>query len=217
MPVLHGVDFHANAGEVVAVLGRNGVGKTTLAKTMMGVLPAMAGRVNALGEDVTGWKPYERARLGIAYAPQDLPIFDQLTVDQNLVLASRDRSTKDETREAAFDAFPVLRNRLAQRAGTLSGGERKMLLMARAVVQRPDLLILDEVTEGVQPAIIDIIGRTIEREVTRGASVVLIEQRLDFALKFASKFVLMHAGEIAAQGDVTADTSAVVAKHMVLR
>lgn len=217
LSVLHGIDFHADASEVVAVLGRNGVGKTTLAKTIMGLVPATAGQVKLLGKDVTTWKPHQRARLGVAYAPQELPIFDELTVEQNLVLATRDRFSKDETHAAAFAAFPALGDRLTQRAGTLSGGERKMLLMARALVQRADLLVLDEVTEGVQPAIIDTIGRTIEREVARGCAVVLIEQRLDFALQFASRFVVMHAGEVAADGDVGAETAGVVAKHMVLR
>lgn len=217
LPVLHGVELRVHPGEVLAVLGRNGVGKTTLAKTIMGLLPSNEGEVELLGNDVTHWSAHKRARLGVAYAPQELPIFDELTVDQNLTLAVRDRGRASAAKATAFEAFPVLGERLAQSAGTLSGGERKMLLMARALVQDAALLVLDEVTEGVQPGIINIIADTIRHEIARGCAVLLIEQRLDFALGLADRFVVMHAGEVAARGEVTEGTADEVAKHMVLR
>lgn len=217
LPVLHGIDLRVEHGEVLAVLGRNGVGKTTLAKAVMGLLPTNDGQVQVLGNDVTQWNAHKRARLGVAYAPQELPIFDELTVEQNLTLAVRDRSRGGVAKAAAFEAFPVLGHRLAQSAGTLSGGERKMLLMARALVQNAHLLVLDEVTEGVQPGIVNTIGDTVRREVARGCAVLLIEQRLDFALGLADRFVVMHAGEVASRGTVTEGTADEVARHMVLR
>lgn len=217
VPVLHGIDLDVQPGEVVAVLGRNGVGKTTLARTIMGLLSATAGRVELFGHDVTTRRPHERARLGVGYAPQELPLFADLTVEQNLALAVPDRSDVETRRTAAFNAFPVLHDRLGQRAGTLSGGERKMLVMARALLARAGLLVLDEVTEGVQPAIIDTIATAIEQEAARRCAVLLVEQRLDFALRLADRYVVMHAGEIAAAGGVDSDTATLVERHMVLR
>lgn len=215
--VLHGIDLHVDPGEIVAVLGRNGVGKTTLARTIMGSLAPSAGHIELFGQESANLKPHDRARLGVGYAPQELPLFASLTVEQNLTLVVRDRSEIEARRAAALEAFPILRERLGQRAGTLSGGERKMLVMARTLLHNAHLLVLDEITEGVQPAIIETIATTIRKEASRGCAVLLIEQRLDFALRLSHRFVVMHAGEIATAGEVDCNTASVVETHMVLK
>lgn len=215
--VLHGVTLTVERGSVHALLGRNGVGKTTLAKTVMGLIDPTHGIVRTLGADTTARPAFEKARTGIAYVPQDFGTFDDLSVAENLRLGTPDlRDIRDDRSSEVFEYFPVLWERLAQRAGTLSGGERKMLMMGRALLRRPDLLVVDEVTEGVQPSIIDRISEALVAQVERGAGVLLIEQRLEFALDKANHFSVMHAGEIVAEGPVKADTRDTVERHMVL-
>src|SRR5262249_7248643 len=147
-PVLRGISFEVRPGEIFAILGKNGMGKTTLLKTIMGFLPPRHGRVEVLGEDVTGWPPYRITRMGVGYVPQEKSIFQDLSVEQNLRLALRSGSVYGASLDAIAGWFPFLRERQGQRAGTLSGGEQKMLLIGRAFLSRPRVVLVDEISEG---------------------------------------------------------------------
>jgi urea transport system ATP-binding protein len=201
--VLFGVSLDAPAGALVCVMGRNGVGKTTLLKAVMGVLPVRAGRVGFDGRDITKARTHERVRLGLGYVPQGHETFPQLTVWENLqvpleALAHPDRSAVDE----ALDLFPALVPLLKQRAGFLSGGQQQQLAIARALVTRPRMLLLDEPTEGIQPSVIVEIEDAIARLHTEvGIAVLLVEQYLDLALRLADRFVILDAGEVVRAGD----------------
>jgi urea transport system ATP-binding protein len=200
---LRGVSMTVEKGQCVALLGRNGVGKTTLLKCLMGVLPTASGKVVFNGRDITRLKPHERARLGIAYVPQGREIFPLLTVKENLEtgyapLPRRERSIPEEI----FELFPVLRSMLGRRGGDLSGGQQQQLAIGRALVTRPRLLVLDEPTEGIQPSIIKDIGRAISYLRAKGdMAILLVEQYFDFARELADRFVVMERGEIIAAGD----------------
>jgi len=201
-PVLHGVTFHIGPGEIFGVLGKNGMGKTTLLKTIMGLLPPRRGQVELLGENVTGWPPYQITRLGVSYIPQEKSIFQDLSVDENLRLALREPSSFDERLIEVAGWFPFLTARRQQRAGTLSGGEQKMLLMARALLTRPRLVLVDEITEGLQPAVItrlqDILA---EERRARGTTIVLVEQNVRFALALADRYAVLKVGTIVESGN----------------
>jgi urea transport system ATP-binding protein len=195
---LRGVSLSAALGEVTCVLGRNGVGKTSLLDALAGQQPVSRGSITWEGADITGLKPYERARRGIAYVPQGREIFPLLTVEENLKtgfapLAREDRSIPDDV----FSLFPVLHDMLRRRGGDLSGGQQQQLAIGRALVMRPRLLLLDEPTEGIQPSIIKDIGRAITY--LRGLkqmAIVLVEQYLDFASELGDRFLVMDRGAI---------------------
>jgi urea transport system ATP-binding protein len=201
--VLFGVDLDAPAGALVCVMGRNGVGKTTLLKAITGVLPARAGQIVFNGEDITKLKTHQRVRLGLGYVPQGHETFPQLTVWENLQVAveaagGADRGAVDE----ALDLFPALPALLRRRAGFLSGGQQQQLAIARALVTRPKMLLLDEPTEGIQPSIILEIEEAVERLHTQaGLAILLVEQYLDLALRLADRFVILDAGEVVRSGD----------------
>ncbi|MEV0162676.1 urea transport system ATP-binding protein [Nonomuraea fuscirosea] len=199
--VLFGVSLEVGPGQLVCVMGRNGVGKTTLLNTVMGVLPATAGTVTFDGRDVTRLKPHERVRLGMGYVPQGHQCFPQLSVLGNLLVtveaAKQPRSAVDE----ALDVFPALRPLLKRSAGHLSGGQQQQLAMARALVTRPRMLILDEPTEGIQPSIIVEIEAAIERLHASGLAVLLVEQYLDIALRLADTFVILDGGHVVRTGE----------------
>ncbi|GAA1637158.1 urea ABC transporter ATP-binding subunit UrtE [Nonomuraea sp. NPDC048882] len=198
--VLFGVSLEVGPGQLVCVMGRNGVGKTTLLNTVMGVLPATAGTVTFDGRDVTRLKPHERVRLGMGYVPQGHQCFPQLSVLGNLLVtveaAKQPRSAVDE----ALDVFPALKPLLKRSAGHLSGGQQQQLAMARALVTRPRMLILDEPTEGIQPSIIVEIEAAIERLHASGLAVLLVEQYLDIALRLADTFVILDGGHVVRTG-----------------
>jgi ABC-type branched-subunit amino acid transport system ATPase component len=217
-PVLHGVSLEVHDGEIFAILGKNGMGKTTLLKTMMGVLPARTGRVEFLGEDVTGWPAYRITRLGVSYVPQEKSIFQDLSVEENLRLAFRDRARFPERLDMVAAWFPILKSRHRQRAGTLSGGEQKMLLIGRALLTRPRLVLVDEISEGLQPAMAtrlqDILAH--ERR-AHGLTVVLVEQNVGFALALADRYAVLKMGTVVESGragDVGVRES--VEQHLVL-
>jgi urea transport system ATP-binding protein len=199
---LRQVSFEAKAGEVLSVLGRNGVGKTSLLRAIVGQQPISRGRIIWAGEDLAGLVPYERARRGIAFVPQGREIFPLLTVQENLQtgfapLARRDRQINDEI----FELFPVLQSMLHRRGGDLSGGQQQQLAIARALVMRPKLLVLDEPTEGIQPSIIKDIGRAIDYLRNRGdMAIVLVEQYFEFARDLANRFVVMERGQVVIAG-----------------
>jgi urea transport system ATP-binding protein len=200
---LRGVSMTVEKGQCVALLGRNGVGKTTLLKCLMGVLPAASGKVVFNGQDITRLKPHERARLGIAYVPQGREIFARLTVEENLLMgmatlpARRAAAIKGEV----YELFPVLKDMLGRRGGDLSGGQQQQLAIARALLAEPKLIILDEPTEGIQPSIIKDIERVIRLLRERGdMGILLCEQYFDFAHALADKFVVLSRGEVVASG-----------------
>ena len=200
-PVLHGVSFHTGPGEIFGVLGKNGMGKTTLLRTIMGLLPVRRGQIEMLGENVTGWPPHRITRLGVSYVPQEKSIFQDLSVDENLRLALREPSRFDERLVAVAGWFPFLAKRRQQRAGTLSGGEQKMLLIARALLTRPRLVLIDEITEGLQPAVITRLQEILaEERRARGTSILLIEQNVGFALALADRYAVLKVGMIVETG-----------------
>jgi urea transport system ATP-binding protein len=200
---LRGVSLSLEKGECLALLGRNGVGKTTLLKCLMGVLPAASGDVSLQGVDISRLKPHERAALGIAYVPQGREIFARLTVKENLMMgmATKPASKASTIRDEVYELFPVLKDMLHRRGGDLSGGQQQQLAIARALLADPRLLILDEPTEGIQPSIIKDIGRVIRLLRERGnIAILLCEQYFDFAHELADKFVVLSRGEVVAAG-----------------
>jgi len=200
--VLFGVDLQAPVGALVCVMGRNGVGKTTLLKAITGVLPVRAGRVIFEGRDITKLRTHERVRLGLGYVPQGHETFPQLTVAENLQVAVEAARTDKSAVDEALDLFPALRGLLRRRAGFLSGGQQQQLAIARALVTRPKMLLLDEPTEGIQPSIIIEIEEAIERLHTEaGLAILLVEQYLELALRLADRFVVLDAGEVVRAGD----------------
>lgn len=202
--VIHDVSVTVPAGQIVAILGKNGMGKSTLLKTVMGFLPASKGHVRVGGEDVTNLTPYRIARRAIAYSPQDQAIFQDLTVDENLRLGLGMQTDYARGLERVSGFFPFLAQRRRQRAGTLSGGEQKMLLVARALLSRPRLMLVDEISEGLQPSVIQRLADVLrgEREAL-GLGILLIEQNVRFALKVADRFAVLKRGEIVDSGSAT--------------
>ena len=193
--ILRGVSFEAPAGKVTALLGRNGVGKTTLLRCLMGLLPAKSGLIRFGERDIGNKQPYERARLGLGYVPQGREIFPRLTVEENLLMGAR------RVPDRVFELFPVLKAMLARRGGDLSGGQQQQLAIARALAPAPRLLILDEPTEGIQPSIIKEIERVIRALAAGGeTAILLVEQYYDFARSLADQYLVMQRGEIIARG-----------------
>jgi urea transport system ATP-binding protein len=201
--ILRGVNVIAEKGTITCVLGRNGVGKTSLMRAIIGLQPIRAGRITWEGKDITGLRPHERARRGVALVPQGREIFPRLTVQENLEtglapLPRQRRRIPDEI----FSLFPVLRDMLRRRGGDLSGGQQQQLAIARALVTQPRLLILDEPTEGIQPSIIKEIERVIRDLARRGdMAILLVEQYFEFARALANRYVVMERGEVVLSGD----------------
>jgi len=202
--ILRDVGFDVPAGACTVVLGRNGVGKTTLLKCLMGLLPVSSGTVRFAGKDVTSLAPYERARLGVGYVPQGREIFPRLTVEENLFMGLATKSGGAKIPERIFEMFPVLDDMLQRRGGDLSGGQQQQLAIGRALAAEPELLILDEPTEGIQPSIIKDIERVIRSltQVGKGSemAVLLVEQYYDFARSLADQYVVMSRGEVVKAG-----------------
>lgn len=202
---LRDVGVTAEPGRITCVLGRNGVGKTSLMRALVGLQPVRSGRIIWEGQDISGLKPHERARRGIAMVPQGREIFPRLTVYENLEtglapLPRAERRIEDEI----FALFPVLHEMRNRRGGDLSGGQQQQLAIARALVTRPRLLLLDEPTEGIQPSIIKDIGRVIRELADRGTmAIVLVEQYFDFARALTDRFILLQRGEVVVAGDAS--------------
>ena len=199
--ILRDVSLQATLGKVTVILGRNGVGKTTLLKSLMGLVAIKNGSIAFDGRDIHNATPYERARAGIGFVPQGREIFGRLTVQENLAMGLAYKPASTPIPPELFELFPVLQQMLNRRGGDLSGGQQQQLAIARALAAGPKLLILDEPTEGIQPSIIKDIGRVIRMLADRGdMAIVLVEQYYDFAQELADNYVVMERGAVRAQG-----------------
>ncbi|KQO44870.1 urea ABC transporter ATP-binding subunit UrtE [Methylobacterium sp. Leaf85] len=194
--VLHGLDISIAPGEIVAVMGRNGMGKTTLMKTLMGIVPVKSGTITVDGRDITALKSHQRVASGLAYVPQGRMIFSAMTVQENIetgLTVTKERKVPQDL----YTMFPVLLEMKARRGGNLSGGQQQQLAIARALASRPKVLLLDEPTEGIQPSIIREMGRTLKKiRDERGLSIVVSEQVLSFALDVADRVLVIENGNI---------------------
>ena len=199
--ILRDVSLQAELGKVTVILGRNGVGKTTLLKSLMGLVPIKTGAIELDGKPIHKATPYERARLGLGFVPQGREIFGRLTVEENLRMGLAYKPAGTPIPAELFELFPVLKQMLGRRGGDLSGGQQQQLAIARALAAQPRVLILDEPTEGIQPSIIKDIGRVIRMLADRGnMAIVLVEQYYDFARELADTYVVMERGSVLAKG-----------------
>jgi len=194
--ILTNVSLHIDSDEVVSLLGRNGVGKTTTLRSIMGLTPPQRGTIRFKGEDITGLEPHQIAATGIGYAPQTRDMFPELSVMENLRMGAGTSEISEDQLDLVFDLFPRLDERRAQHAGTLSGGEQQMVAIGRALVRDPDLVILDEPTEGLMPALIPEIADVVEEIAAVGYSIFLVEQNVDFATDIADRVYFMDNGRI---------------------
>jgi urea transport system ATP-binding protein len=216
---LRGVSLELEQGKCMALLGRNGVGKTTLLKCLMGVLPVSAGSVRLAGRDITRLAPHQRARAGIAYVPQGREIFARLTVEENLLMGLATHSGKKAhiIKGEVYELFPVLKEMLHRRGGDLSGGQQQQLAIARALLAEPKLIILDEPTEGIQPSIIKDIGNVIRLLRQRGdMAILLCEQYFDFAHELADQFMVLSRGEVVVAGAQASMNDPEVKRHLAV-
>ena len=199
--ILRGVSVQAQPGRITVLLGRNGVGKTTLLKSLMGLVPIKSGAITFNGQRIEGRTPYERARAGIGFVPQGREIFGRLTVEENLRMGLAYKPAGTPIPRELFELFPILNQMRARRGGDLSGGQQQQLAIARALAPAPKLLVLDEPTEGIQPSIIKDIGRVIRTLASRGdMAILLCEQYYDFAEELADDYLVMERGEVIAHG-----------------
>ncbi len=199
--ILRDVSFEIPKGACTTILGRNGVGKTTLLKCLVGLVPIRSGSLTLEGVDIAKLPPYERARLGVGYVPQGREIFPRLTVEENLLMGLATKSGAAKIPARIFEMFPVLKDMLRRRGGDLSGGQQQQLAIGRALASDPKLLILDEPTEGIQPSIIKDIGNVIASLAKGGEmAILLVEQYYDFAQALADHYVVMSRGEVVKAG-----------------
>ncbi len=202
-PVLQGLDLTVREGEIVAVIGRNGVGKSTLMKSLIGLVPAMEGSIVYRGEAVEHLPAHKRARLGVGYVPQGRDVFPRLTVAENIAVGAMLKAgVSAADRERVLDYFPILRERWAQRAGTMSGGQQQQLAIGRVLIADPALILLDEPSEGIQPNIVQDIARImVELNRATGVTIMLVEQNIDMIRAMAQRCYVMDKGRIVAELD----------------
>jgi urea transport system ATP-binding protein len=214
--ILHDVSLQIGDGELIAVLGLNGAGKTTLLRSIMGVNPPRSGRIELLGTDITRMKSHDRNHLGISYVPQGRQIIPDLTVADNIRVALLGKGMNcSQVPGLVFEYFPALKDITERKGGVLSGGQQQQLAIARALVQKPKLLLLDEPTEGLQPSVVEEIQEIIKRiQAERTCSVLLIEQRLDFVGDITQRFAILDTGHIVRQGSISELTDEVIRTHL---
>lgn len=213
---LRGVSMKMPPGEVTAIMGRNGVGKTTLIKNIMGILSPSGGEIRLSGKNMTRLAPHQRARAGIGLVPQGRQIFPKLTVEENLLIGLQARKDGKKSIPAeAYETFPVLGKMRSRRGGDLSGGQQQQLAIARALVGDPKVLLLDEPTEGIQPNIIQLIGEVLQKLATqRNMAIVLVEQYLDFVRDISNSFYVLNRGRVVANGPTAELSADVVTQHL---
>jgi urea transport system ATP-binding protein len=201
--ILRGLNFKVGPGEIAGIIGRNGMGKTTFLKSVVGLLKLREGAIHFEGADITRFRPETRAKLGIAYVPQGREIFPQLSVHENLLLGLEAHPERPKNyEEDVFELFPVLKDILKRKGGVLSGGQQQQLAIARALVGKPKLLLLDEPTEGIQPSIIIDIEKVLWRLKERGdVGIILVEQYLEFAWRLSDRYYVMEKGEFTVEGE----------------
>ena len=214
--VLHGLDFHLAPQSIGCVMGRNGVGKTTFLRNLVGLENATAGKISINGKDSTNLEAHKRACNGIGYVPQGRQIFPLLTVEENLLVALEAAGSDEKSIPASiYETFPVLHQMRKRRGGDLSGGQQQQLAIGRALVTRPKFLVLDEPTEGIQPNVITMIGEVIRRLVDdQGMTILLVEQYVDFVRKYSDSFAVMNRGRFVAQGSVGELDASTIHKHL---
>jgi len=198
--VLHGTTLEVREGELVGLVGRNGVGKTTTLKAIMGMIPARTGSIAFRGEELTGVPAYRVPRRGISYVPQGRRLFPKLTVKENLEIACVTGETDPAKLEEVYGYFPRVKERLGQKAGTLSGGEQQMVAIGRALIAKPDLVLLDEPTEGLMPLLVQAIAETVQAINRRGTSILLVEQNLKTLKEICHRIYIMEKGAIVYEG-----------------
>lgn len=213
--VVNSVSLTVMSGEILVLLGKNGMGKTSLLKTILGLLPLRAGAVLIDNNPVVGLSSSQLIGAGVGYAPQEQPLFQDLSIKDNLRLAVANRRDFAAALERLVQYFPFLGDRLAQKAGTLSGGEQKMLVLGRALMLQPRLLLVDEISEGLQPSVVDRIAAVLrqEREAS-GTTMLIVEQNLDFALKVGDRWAVIKQGEIDDEGPVSGDARQTILGHL---
>lgn len=215
---LQGVSFSVEPGDFMSVLGRNGVGKTTLMRSIVGLMDRCNGSIRLGGDEINGKPPHERSKAGIGYVPQGRGILPKFTVRENLLLGTfADTRGKTDIDEHIFELFPILKEFLNRRGGNLSGGQQQQLAIARALLTSPKIMLLDEPTEGIQPNIVEQIETvllSLNRD--RGMTIVLVEQNVEFARRASKRFMIMDRGSVAAQGSVQDLTDDLVHRHMTV-
>ena len=213
--VVKSLSLSVAPGEILALLGKNGMGKTTLLKTILGFLPLRAGAVRLDDRSIAGISPAQLISSGVGYAPQEQPLFQDLSIRDNLRLAVSGRQDFEPALARLFDYFPFLSDRLSQKAGTLSGGEQKMLVLGRALMQKPRLLLIDEISEGLQPSVVDRIAGVLRNERSvNGTTILIVEQNLDFAIRVADRWAVLKQGEIDDVGVMSPKSRAVIMEHL---
>lgn len=216
--ILRDISIRVSKGQVVCIMGRNGVGKTTLVKSIMGILKAKKGTISYMDKDMTKNPPYKRAKAGIGYVPQGREIFAQLTVKENLLLGLEACPVvPTEIPPEAIEKFPVLPTMYSRRGGDLSGGQQQQLAFARALASKPDLLLLDEPTEGIQPSIVQDIQDVIRSIKQQGnTAILLVEQSIDFVRSVADYFYILEKGSVVAEGEIAELDETMVSQHLVV-
>jgi ABC-type branched-subunit amino acid transport system ATPase component len=213
--VVHGVSFDVAEGGAISIVGRNGVGKTTLVRAVLGLVQH-AGDVELFERSVRTWPTHRIVRRGVAYAPQERTIFADLSVGENISFARYGEPPEPERLEEVLERFARLRTRLNQRAGTLSGGEQKMLILARALASPAPLVILDEIVEGVQPNLVEEFGEALAAERRRGRTLIVVEQHLAFALPLCDHYLVLTGGTVVEEGPVVEESREAIERHLVL-
>jgi ABC-type branched-subunit amino acid transport system ATPase component len=213
--IITDLSLSVKTGEIFALMGKNGMGKTTLLKTILGLIGLRAGRISVDGHSIAGASPASLIASGLAYGPQEQALFQDLSIKDNLRLALRSDHELEHGLDNVYWHFPFMKDRLAQKAGTLSGGEQKMLILARALMLKPKLLLLDEISEGLQPSVVSRIANALKDERQKnGTTILLVEQNLDFALGIADRWAVLKLGRLDDEGDVTAEARRKILEHL---